>query len=59
MPESQRLMAAQEAVQTAENLIHRHVAEGFGPGSPLTLRDGMILVTALIKVMEVIEADHA
>ncbi|NOQ62823.1 hypothetical protein [Mycolicibacterium fortuitum] len=51
------LDAAKDAVQTAENLIHRKGAEGFGPGSPLTLRDGMILVTALVKVMEVIEVN--
>ena len=59
MSDSRAMLAAKDAVQTAENIIHRRVAEGFGPGSPLTLRDGMIIVDALIKVMEAIEATHA
>lgn len=59
MPESPALSAAKSAVQTAENLIHRRVSDGFRPGSPLTLRDGMIIVDALIKLMEAVEVSHA
>lgn len=65
MPESPSIAAAKAAVQTAENLIHRRVSECYEDGrthpskAPLTLRDGMIIVDALIRVMEAIESTGA
>ena len=58
---STAIEAAKDAVQTAENLIHRRVSECYEGGvshpsqTPITLRDGMILTDALVKVMEAIE----
>lgn len=58
---SAAMEAAKEAVQTAENLIHRRVSECYGSGTthpsiaPLTVRDATILTDALIKVMDAVE----
>lgn len=55
---------AKDAVQEAENVMYRRVAESHEAGShptqrPVSVRDGCILVDALVKVMEAMEAMEA
>ena len=59
---ARRLNAATASVQEAENLIRARMGSllpGQGPRAPLTVRDGMTIVGALVKVTEAIEVWHA